>query len=433
MTRQPQLDQPSTAGAPPRFPWFVGFICALALVSCSPGGRIARAQTIDRAASVGTPAFAKSTAAAVRSPWLDGNRITSLMNGAEFYPAMLNAIRGAEKSITFETYAFVNGAIAQKFVTAFCNRAAAGVNVHLVLDAFGSEHLGETNIARLRAAGVGLRFYHDQFLRHPLRYYTRDHRKLMVVDGKTGFTGGCGIAQEWTGNTETPKNWRENHYLVTGPVVAQLQRHFNANWTHTGGRPLAGADYFPPLRKTGGQRAQNFISSPKDKHYTVPHLYRQVIASARKSIVIENSYLLPDRVITQEILAARARGVHVELIVPGHYTDAGPLRYFSRLKYHKLLDAGVHIYEYQKSMMHCKVMVIDGVFSSVGSANFDARSLYINDESNLNVLDAGFAREQLQMIELDKQHCVRVTRARSPWHPLTYPGRLVAPLVTPQL
>lgn len=408
-------------------------LCLSVLISCSPGRRIARQQPIDRTASVGASAFEKATTTAVKSPWVDGNQITSLMNGNEFYPAMLKAIRSAEKSITFETYAFVNGKTAYEFVAAFCERSKAGVNVHLILDAFGSEDIGEENITRLHASGVKLHFYHDQFLRHPLRFNIRDHRKLMVVDGKTGFTGGCGVANEWTGDTQTPQNWRENHYMVTGPVVAQLQRHFIANWVHTGGQPLSGSDYFPPLRRTGNHRAQNFISSPKDKLYTVPHLYRQVMASARKSIVIENSYLLPDRSVMKEILAARARGVHVELIVPGKYTDAGPLRYFSRLQYHQLLKSGVHIYEYQKAMMHCKVMVVDGLFSSVGSANFDARSLYTNDESNLNVLDSKFAREQLRMINFDKKHSIRVTRAQSPWNPLTLPGRAAAPLVEPQL
>jgi len=408
-------------------------LCALGLNSCSPGLRIAKNQPINRQAAVSSSAFETATASAVKSPWVDGNHITSLMNGDEFYPAMMKAIYSAKKSITFETYAFINGEITVDFIKAFCERSKAGVKVHLVLDDFGSEHIGEYNISYMRACGVQLRFYHDQPLRHFLRYMTRDHRKLMVVDGKIGFTGGCGIATEWTGDTQTPKNWRENHYRVTGPVVAQIQRDFVDNWVYTGGQPLSGPDYFPRLSRTGNHRAQNFVSSPKDKLYTVPHLYRQLMASARKSIIIENSYLLPDRAILNEILAARRRGVHVELIVPGKYIDAWPLRYFSRLQYNKLLKAGVHIYEYQKAMMHCKVMVVDGVFSSIGSANFDCRSLYTNDESNLNVMDAGFAREQIRMIEFDKSHSIRVTKAQSPWSPLTFPGRAAAPLLIPQL
>ena len=412
---------------------FVALISTLAFQACSPARRIAEQQPITRSASLGGNEFQEATKMAVKSPWLKGNHVTSYTNGAEFYPAMLKAIRSAKKSITFETFAFVNGQTTYEFVSAFCERAKAGVNIHLILDAFGSEDFGKANLARLRAHGVTVRFYHDQLMRHPIRYYTRDHRKLIVVDGKIGFTGGCGIADAWNGNAETPKNWRENHYKITGPVVAQIQRDFVDNWIHTGGAPLKGKDYFPKLQQTGKHNAQNFISSPKDQHYTVPHLYRQALASARKSIIIENSYYLPDATITKEILAARKRGVHVELILAGKHTDAWLIRYFSRLRYHTLLKAGVHIYEYQKSMLHCKVMVVDGVFSSIGSANFDARSLYINDESNLNVLDTNFANEQLRIIELDKRDSARITKATSPWNPFTLPSRLAASALAPQL
>lgn len=406
---------------------------ALMIAACSPGDRLARQQPVQHSARIGTPAFEKATSVAVKSPWVDGNHVTPYVNGDAFYPAMLKAIRSAQKSITFETFAMVNGKVTYDFVTAFCERAKAGVNIHIILDAFGSEEFGEVNIKRLHQHGVKVHFYHDQLLRHPIRYIVRDHRKLMIVDGKIGFTGGCGIADAWSGDAQTPMNWRENQYQVTGPVVAQMQRDFIDNWVYTGGQPLTGADYFPHLGKTGHHRAQNFISSPKDKSYTVPHLYRQVIASARKSIVIQNSYYLPDRAITRELIAARKRGVHVELILPGKYIDAWLIRYFSRHRYHELLKAGVHIYEYQKAMMHCKVMVVDGAFTSVGSANFDARSLYINDESNLNVINTDFAQGQLKIIEFDKKHSIRVTEATSPWNPLTFLPRAACSLIAPQL
>ena len=408
-------------------------LSAFVVSACSPGSRIARTQPLQPQAAIGTPLFEKATTTAVKSPWVDGNHITSYVNGGEFYPAMLKAINSAQRSITFETFAMVNSTVTHQFVNAFCDRAKAGVKIHLVLDAYGSEDVGKDNIARLRNHGVGVHFYHDQLLRRPIRYIVRDHRKLMVVDGKIGFTGGCGIADAWSGDTETPQNWRENHYQVTGPVVAQLQRDFADNWVYTGGQPLTGTDYFPTLRKTGNLRAQNFISSPKDKAYTVPHLYRQVLASAQKNITILNSYYLPDRAITRELLAARERGVHIELIVPGRYIDSWLIRYFSRHRYHELLQAGVHIYEYQKAMMHSKVMVVDGQFSSIGSANFDSRSLYINDESNLNVMNKAFASEQLKIIEFDKSHCIRVTSSSSPWNPLTFAPRAAATLIAPQL
>jgi len=408
-------------------------LVALLVVACSPGSRIARKQPIERTATIGSPQFENAIVNIVNEPWLEKKHITTLINGDAFFPAMLGSIRSAKKTITFETYAFINGTMAQTFTNAFCERARHGVKVHLILDSIGSIDIGEENVKRLRDAGVKLTFYHPYAIFNPLRYNTRDHRKLMVVDGKTGFTGGCGVADAWSGNAETIKNWRENHYQVTGPAVAQIQRAFHANWRQTGGAPLTGPDYFPKLTPTGYHKAQVFISSPKDKLYTIPHLYRQVIASAQKTIIIENSYFVPDHSILKEILAARNRGVHVEIIVPGINTDSWPVRILTRNSYRKLLRAGVHIYEYQATMMHCKVMVVDGLFSSVGSANFDPRSLYINDESNLNVLDRRFAQEQLRCIEIDKKNSLRITAPPSPWNPLTLPQRLAAQSLAPQL
>ena len=401
--------------------------------SCSPGTRIARRQPIQKAIAVDSTEFPQVIAEATQSPWTSGNQITTMVNGDAFLTSMLGSIHSAKKTITFETYAFINGTAAYKFVGAFCERARHGVKVHLILDSAGSIDIGDENVKRLRSAGVQLTFYHPYSILNPLRYNTRDHRKLMVVDGNVGYIGGCGIADAWMGNAESPKRWREDHYRVTGPVVAQVQRSFLDNWTKTGGKPLTGPDYFPVLHRTGKHQAQVFISSPKEKLYTIPHLYRQAFASARKSIVIKNSYFIPDRSIMKELLAARKRGVYVEILVPGEHIDAWPVRSLARGYYGKLLRAGIQIYEYQPTMMHCKVMVVDELFSSVGSANFDPRSLYINDESNLNVLDARFARKQLKVIENDKKQSIQIVDPPSRWNPLTLPRRVAAQMLAPQL
>jgi cardiolipin synthase len=414
------------------FFWILTVIAMIA-VGCSPGTRIARKHPINRNICVKSTSFEKAIATVVQSPWETGNHITTLVNGDAFYPAMLSDILSAKKTITFETYAFVEGSITQQFINAFCDRAHHGVKVHLILDSIGSIDIGKHNIQRLKKSGVQVHIYHPYSVINPLRYNTRDHRKLMVVDGKIGYTGGCGIADAWTGDAQDPKHWRENHYRVTGPVVAQIQQAFLDNWKQTGGSPLTGADYFPNLRPTGKLNAQVFISSPKDKIYTIPHLYRQVIASARKNIIIENSYFIPDQAVFREILAARKRGVHVEILVPGDHTDAWPVRSLAHGYHAKLLRAGVHIYEYQKTMMHCKVMIVDDYFTSIGSANFDPRSLYINDESNLNVLDATFAREQKRIIERDKANSLRLLVPTSHWTPLTLPQRVTAQIIAPQL
>lgn len=403
------------------------------LTACSPGTRIAHKQPIQASIGVKDEAFAAAVSRTTHATWIEGNSITTLVNGKAFLSSMLKSIKSAEKSITFETYAFINGTAAYEFVDAFCERARQGVKVHLILDSAGSIDIGQENVERLRAAGVELTFYHPYSILNPLRYNTRDHRKIMVVDGKVGYTGGCGVADAWMGNAESPDQWRENHYKVTGPVVAQLQNAFMENWIRTGGVKFTGPDYFPPLSSTGQHRAQAFNSSPKDKIYTIPHLYRQVFASARESIVIENSYFIPDRSVMKELIAASKRGVNVEILVPGKHIDAWPVRSLARGYYSKLLRAGIQIYEYQPTMMHCKVLVVDGVFSSVGSANFDPRSLYINDESNLNVLDRGFASEQLRVIADDKKQSLRITKAPSRWNLLTLPKRVTAQILAPQL
>lgn len=406
-------------------------VCAA--VSCSPGPQLARSQPIETAAATGTKQFEKAIAYTSKMPWTSGNHIETLVNGDQFFPLMLSAIRSAKKTITFETYAFVPGRTAQEFMTAFCERAKAGVKVHLILDEIGSWGIGKKDIQRMRHAGVDVRIYHPFSLSKLHRFNIRDHRKIMVVDGKIGFSGGAGIGDAWRGNGHTPRHWRETHYRVTGPVVAQLQHGFNANWKKLTNQTLTGPHYFPPLRRTGNYRAHAYNAAPIDKLYTIPHTFRQTIASARKSIIIENSYVLFDRPMMKAILDARKRGVHVELILAWKYTDSWPVRYLSIYQYHKLLKAGVHIYEYRTSMIHCKVMVVDEQFSIIGSANIDPRSLYINDESNINVISKKFAREQLRIIEQDKLRCKRITKAPSPWNPLSFPQRAALSIIAPQI
>lgn len=408
-------------------------ITLIVIASCSPGARIAKNQPIQRDLTIENPAFKTAVANIVKTPWVHGNKVSSLVNGDAFFSAMLDATQSAKKSITFETYAFINGTAAYKFTGAFCEKARQGVKVNVLLDSVGSIYIGEENVQRMKGAGVNVTFYQPYSILNTLRYNTRDHRKLMIIDGEVGFIGGCGVADAWMGDAKNTKQWRENHYQVTGPVVAQIQTAFNDNWVWTGGKKLRGNDYFPPLHPSGNIQAQAFISEPKDNLYTIPHLYRQVIASARKSIIIENSYFIPDNSIMKEILDARKRGVHVEILVPGKHIDAWPVRTLARGYYGKLIRAGVHIYEYQKTMMHCKVLVIDEKFTSVGSANFDPRSLYINDEANLNVFDTHFAKEQIRIIENDKKHSLRITKEPSRWNPLTLPQRICAQVIAPQL
>jgi len=330
-----------------------------------------------------------------------GNKITTLVNGTQIFPAMLNAIRAAKHSINFETYVFSDGEIAREFTEALAERATAGVKVRAILDAHGSAKAGAKNLTRMREAGVEVVNYHSIFWLDPRRYNYRSHRKLLILDGKVAFTGGVGIADDWIGNAESPKHWRDNHYEVTGPVVAQLQAIFMGNWLRSRGTVPHGSNYFPELTVTGPSLAQAIGSSSRNA--SLDMMYLLAIASAQKTLRIENAYFLPDELLCKELIHAAARGVKVEILVPGKYTDRKLVRLASHRHCAKLLKAGVKIYEYQPTMLHVKLMIVDDAFVSIGSGNFDNRSIQLNDEANLNVLDQNFAAEQTRLFELDKK------------------------------
>jgi len=324
-----------------------------------------------------------------------------LANGRQIFPSMLGAIRTARHSINFETYVFNDGEIGREFSEALAERARAGVKVCAILDAQGTDTMGAGNLSRMRGAGVDVVKYHSIFWWDPRRFNNRTHRKLLIVDGKTAFVGGVGIADEWTGNADSPQHWRDNHYKVTGPVVAQLQGIFMAHWLGARGNVLHGADYFPPLAGTGPYLAQAIRSSAGNANLDL--MYLLAIASARHSLRIENAYFLPGDLARKELIHAAKRGVRVEIIVPGKLIDEKLVRASSKRHWTILLQAGVKIYEYQPTMMHVKLMIVDGVFVSVGSGNFDHRSISLNDEANLDVLDHGFAAEQTRLFDKDKR------------------------------
>jgi cardiolipin synthase len=262
--------------------------------------------------------------------------------------------------------------------------------------------MGRENLSLLREAGVDVQKYHPLFWLDPRRFNNRTHRKLLIVDGKTAFMGGVGIADVWTGHAQDPKHWRDNHYRVTGPVVAQIQALFLDDWLKTSGTVLQGSDYFPPLAPAGPYLAQAFKCSPKNGDIDVALMYLLAIASAQKTLLIENAYFLPDKMTREALVHAAQRGVQVEIVSPGRHIDQKLVRLASRHYWQQLAKAGIKIYEYQPSMVHVKLMIVDGIFTSVGSANFDNRSIRLNDEANLNVYDSRFAAEQTRLFEQDK-------------------------------
>ena len=358
---------------------------------------------------VGDPIFERCMAHLLGPPLVAGNKITALLNGDEIFPAMLEALCGAKRTITFETFIYWSGEIGKEFADVLAERARAGVKVHVLLDWIGSSKLDSEAISKMEEAGVEVAKY------RPLRWYnlsrmnSRTHRKILVVDGRVGFIGGVGIADQWTGDAESPEHWRDSHFQVEGPAVAQLQSAFLDNWMKTRASVLNHDAYFPEHETVGESYAQVFKSSPREGSGSVRLMYLLSIAASRRRILIANSYFVPDDHCLDALIAAHKRGVNVEIIVPGRHIDTGITRRASRSLWGELLKAGVRIYEFQPTMYHCKVMVVDDSWISVGSTNFDNRSFRLNDEANLNALDHKLAAHQTEVFEADKARSKEVT------------------------
>ncbi|CAN5664235.1 phospholipase D-like domain-containing protein [soil metagenome] len=383
-------------------------LVTLLVVNFAPGEKKLQKE-ITHLYSVDDPQFMRSMGLLLGPSIMQGNETTELLNGDQIFPAMLASIRGAKKTVLFETYIYWSGEIGNQFADALSERARAGVKVHVLMDWIGSGKIDAALVDKMKEAGVKVERY------HPLRWYNlgrmnnRTHRKLLIVDGATGYTGGVGIAELWTGHGQNPDHWRDSHYRVRGPVVAQMQSVMLDNWAKTTGTVLHGVDYFPAVAPAGTQAAQMFSSSPSDGNESMLMMYLIAITAATRSIDISSSYFVPDDMTRDALVEAVHRGVRVRLITPGPHMDAETVRRASRGLWGPLLEAGVEIHEYQPTMYHCKVMIVDGQMTSVGSTNFDMRSFRLNDEANLNVYDAAFAARQTQVFEEDLAHSARIT------------------------
>ncbi|MFN2316969.1 MAG: phosphatidylserine/phosphatidylglycerophosphate/cardiolipin synthase family protein [Gemmatimonadales bacterium] len=329
------------------------------------------------------------------------NRVVALQNGDQIFPAMLAAIRSAEHSITFETYIYWSGQIGQEFSDALSERARAGVAVKVTIDWVGSSRMDRSLLEVMEQAGVEVKRFRPLHWYNLGRINNRTHRKLLVVDGKIGFTGGVGIADLWGGHAQDPEHWRDIHFQVDGPAVAQFQAAFNDNWIKMTGEVLHTAVYFPPLAPTGTIEAQLFIASPAGGSESMHLMYLLAIAAAEHTMDLAASYFVPDRLVTEAIVAAQRRGVRVRLLLPGPHTDSDTVRISSKGGWGPLLEAGVEIHIYQPTMLHTKMLIIDKELVSVGSTNFDIRSFRLNDEANLNVYDRGFAQQMTAVFEAD--------------------------------
>lgn len=330
------------------------------------------------------PAFFDTLEAYTGPPILPGHRVRVLLDGDEAFPAMLKAIREAEKSITFVTYVYWKGKIADEFADALARRARDGLPVYLLLDSQGAKTMEEKNVTKMKEAGVHFAWFRPMKWYKPFQYNYRTHRKVLVIDGRIGFTGGIGIGDEWLGHAQDKDHWRDTCVVVEGPVVHYLQAAFAENWLEATRTMIVGDLYFPPLQEIGPVKAQGIRSSPMESSSEVYMLYLLTIASAEQSLYITTAYFLPDGLLQDRLIEAVERGVDVRVIVPGRYNDNYLLYQLSRNGYGRLLKAGVKIYEYQPTFMHAKTLVADGIWGSIGSTNFDNRSFSLNDEFNLN-------------------------------------------------
>jgi cardiolipin synthase A/B len=375
-------------------------------------------QTIERLYSTEDPQFVHAMGVLLGPPVLGGNRYQVLVNGDRIFPAMLASIRGAKETIDFETYIYWSGTIGKEFADALTERARAGVQVHVLLDWVGSQKMDAALVDEMKSAGIQIQKYHPPHWSHLGRLNNRTHRKLLVVDGRVGFTGGVGIADKWNGDGQDPDHWRDTHFRVEGPVVAQMQAVFMDNWIKTTGAVLHGVDYFPPLAPLAGGAAQVFSSSPSGGSASMELMYLMAITAAQRTIRLSSSYFVPNELAVKTMVEALKRGVKLQLITPGEYTDTETVRAASRARWGDLLAAGAEIYEYQPTMYHCKVMIVDEFMVSTGSTNFDDRSFRLNDEANLNVYDREFALEQVRIFDADLRRSRRIELAEWQSRPL---------------
>ena len=372
---------------------------------------------------VGEATFFPTIAAHTDAPIIGGNKIDVLLNGEQTFPAMLKAIRGARKSITYAQYLYQDGAIAYELAEAFAERCRAGLTVKLLLDSHGGGKIPEDIPQLLTDSGCQLEWFRRvrlfQFITpwELLNYNYRNHRRILVIDGTLGFTGGHGVAEEWTGDGRTDGKWRDTDVRIEGPIVQQLQAAFVESWRDTTGHILGGDLYFPALKPVGKVNAQIVKSSPLGGTYESYMLLLLSISSARKSIHLSNPYFLPDERMQEALLDAVKRGVSVVVLTPGTI-DHKLVYWASRRGFEPLLLGGIQIYEYQAALMHAKTMVVDGIWAHVGTTNLDNRSFALNEEINLIAYDHAVAGELEKAFADDLKYSKKLTyeawKAR-PW------------------
>jgi cardiolipin synthase len=381
------------------------------------------------ALSLGEPSFFPTLEAYAAAPIVGGNSAEFLLNGEQIFPATLDAIRSARKTITYAQYFYEDGPVARDVAEALAERCREGVGANILLDAFGTLSMPQAYADLLRRSGCHVAYFRPLGQYIFRRYNNRNHRRILVVDGRVGFTGGSGVSRKWMGNGRVEHHWRDTDIRVEGPVVEYLQAAFAENWLETTGVVLGGEAYFPrPVEPRGEVYAQVVRSSPAAGSFAMYTTFLLAVSAARESISITNPYFVLDRTMQKALVDATRRGVKVRVLVPGEI-DHNIVRQASRRQYGDLLRAGIQIYEYAPALLHSKTMVIDGVWATIGSTNLDNRSFALNEELNLILYSRPVARRLERIFEDDLAHSRPVTYAQ--WRKRPFTSKILEVMALP--
>ena len=364
---------------------------------------------LDHDLSVDSAEFLATMEGATGVSHVPGNSVEILANGDRFYPRMLGDIRAARVSICIEAYIYWAGSVGMEFARALAERATGGVRVLVLLDAVGASDIGDDTLRTLQDGGCTVAWYNPLHWKTLGRINNRTHRKSLIVDGEVAYTGGAGIADHWRGDARGPDEWRDTQIRFSGPAVRGLQSGFAHNWQETTGELISGTDYYPLAVARGPQALQIVLSSPEQGGSSVQTMYFLGIGCAQRSILIANPYFVPDAAALDALLAARGRGVDVRIMISGIRNDNWLARQNSIRQYGPLLRGGVVVLEYNRSMMHHKIMVVDGAWVTIGTTNFDSRSFAHNEESNVCLYDRDIAALMEAGFRADVEACAEVT------------------------
>jgi cardiolipin synthase A/B len=343
---------------------------------------------------------------------IKGNAVETFQNGA-FFEALLADIEAARRSVHFETFLWKEGVLGGRMADAFARKALEGLKVRLVLDAQGCKKMGESALEKMRVAGCGVAIYHPRTLKNIGVIPERDHRKLCILDGRVAWVGGHCIVDQWLGDAQDRDHVRDLSVRLRGPIVHAVQSVFSENWVEVTGQLFAGADSFPPLEPAGEVEAHIASIKPEGSAPAVKILHHTVLCCARERIWVQNPYFIPEPDAVDAFAKAVKRGVDVRIMVPSaEASDMPVVQHAAHRNFQRLLDSGVRIFEYQRTLLHQKVMTVDGVWCAAGSSNFDDRSFETNDEITLGFLDRALARRFEEIFEADRAHCIELDAAK---------------------